>query len=252
VLERLLKQMDKKVAKRLTEWGIRPKGRSIDARIIFYGPPGTGKTMTALSLAKSLKRQVLSFDCSKILSMYVGESEKNVRKIFDTFEELAKKSKSEPILLLNEADQFLSSRSTGPAASADKMHNQMQNIFLERIERFEGILIATTNLIENLDTAFSRRFDYKIAFKRPDRAQRLELWRKMLPPNAPYADDFDIEKLAAFDLTGGQIALIVKNTAYRVAAKDAPLFTTEDFVDEIKKEKGSSFDESGGSVGFLS
>ena len=251
VLENLLSQMDKKVAQRLKAWGFKSKARTIDARIIFYGPPGTGKTLTALSLAKSLKRQVLSFDCSKILSMYVGESEKNVRKIFDTFKELAEKSKSEPVLLLNEADQFLSARSSGPGSSADKMHNQMQNIFLEQIERFEGVLIATTNLLENLDTAFSRRFNYKIPFKKPDRAQRLALWRKMLPEKAPYAEDFDIEKLAEYDLTGGQIELIVKNTAYRVAVKEEPIFTTDDFITEIKKEKGGSFEEEGKSMGFL-
>ena len=251
VLERLLKQMDKKVAQRLKAWGIKNRVKSIDARIIFYGPAGTGKTMTALSLAKSLKRQVLSFDCSKILSMYVGESEKNVRKIFDTFKELAQKSKSEPVLLLNEADQFLSSRSTGPGSSADKMHNQMQNIFLEQIERFEGILIATTNLLENLDTAFSRRFDYKIGFKKPDFEQRVALWRKILPQGAPYDEDFDIERLAEYELTGGQIALVVKNTAYRVAVKEEPLFTVEDFVAEIEKEKGGNFEGEAKSMGFL-
>jgi SpoVK/Ycf46/Vps4 family AAA+-type ATPase len=251
ILDRLLQQMDKRVAQRLKAWGIKSKTKSIDARIIFYGPPGTGKTMTALSLAKSLKKQVLSFDCSKILSMYVGESEKNVRKIFDTFKELAGKSKSEPVLLLNEADQFLSSRSTGHGSSADKMHNQMQNIFLEQIEQFEGILIATTNLLENLDTAFSRRFNYKIAFKKPNREQRVELWKKLLPENAPYAKDFDIEKLAEFNLTGGQINLIIKNTAYRVAVKDEPLFTTDDFIAEIKKEQGGSFESDGKSMGFL-
>ncbi|WP_201351917.1 ATP-binding protein [Hydrogenimonas urashimensis] len=251
ILESLLKQMDKKVAQRLKAWGIKTKARSIDARIIFYGPPGTGKTMTALSLAKSLKRQVLSFDCSKILSMYVGESEKNVRKIFDTFKELAAKSKSEPVLLLNEADQFLGSRSTGPGSSADKMHNQMQNIFLEQIEHFEGVLIATTNLLENLDTAFSRRFNYKIAFKKPNQSQRMALWKKMLPADAPYAGDFDIKRLAEYDLTGGQIDLVVKNTAYRVAVKEEPLFTTEDFIAEIKKEQGGSFEDEGKSMGFL-
>ena len=251
ILNGLLRQMDKEVAKRLRAWGIKTRAKSIDARIIFYGPPGTGKTMTALSLAKSLKRQVLSFDCSKILSMYVGESEKNVRKIFDTFRELAEKSRSEPVLLLNEADQFLSSRSTGPGSSADKMHNQMQNIFLEQIERFEGVLVATTNLIENLDTAFSRRFNYKIGFRKPDRTQRMELWRKMLPENAPYAGDFDVAKLAEFELTGGQIHLIVKNTAYRVAVKENPVFTVEDFVEEIKKERGGSFEGEGKPMGFL-
>ncbi|MCF6201057.1 MAG: ATP-binding protein, partial [Hydrogenimonas sp.] len=230
ILQSLLKQMDKKVSQRLKAWGIKPKAKSIDAKIIFYGPPGTGKTMTALSLAKSLKRQVLSFDCSKILSMYVGESEKNVRKIFDTFKELSEKSRSEPVLLLNEADQFLTGRSSGPGSSADKMHNQMQNIFLEQIERFEGVLIATTNLLENLDTAFSRRFNYKISFKRPDRAQRVELWQKMLPKNAPFSEDFDIKRLAEYELTGGQIELVVKNTAYRVAVKSEPIFTVKDFV----------------------
>ncbi len=251
ILNSLLKQMDRRVASRLKEWGIRPKAKNIDARIIFYGPPGTGKTMTALSLAKSMKRQVLSFDCSKILSMYVGESEKNVRKIFDTFKELAEKSKSEPVLLLNEADQFLSSRSTGPGNSAEKMHNQMQNIFLEQIERFEGILVATTNLIENLDSAFSRRFNYKISFKKPNREQRMELWKKMLPENAPYEKGFDIEKLAEFDLTGGQINLIIKNTAYSVAVNDEPLFRVEDFIREIKKEQGGSFEGESRSMGFL-
>ncbi len=251
ILEALLKQMDKKVAARLKAWGIRPKAGSLTARIIFYGPPGTGKTMTALSLAKSLKRQVLSLDCSKILSMYVGESEKNVRKIFDTFKDLAQKSKSEPVLLLNEADQFLSGRSTSVGSSADKMHNQMQNIFLEQIERFEGILIATTNLLENLDSAFSRRFNYKIEFKRPGRIQREALWRNMLPKNAPYAEDFDLEKLLRYTLTGGQIDLIVKNTAYRVAAKDEPLFTIEDFIAEIEKEREGSFESEEKSMGFL-
>ena len=137
--------------------------------------------MTAYSLAKSLKRQVLAFDCSKILSMYVGESEKNVRKIFDTFYELSEKTKSEPILLLNEADQFLSARSSGVTSGSEQMHNQMQNIFLEQIENFRGMLIATTNLLENIDKAFSRRFNYKIEFKRPNEAQRIELWEKMLP-----------------------------------------------------------------------
>ena len=106
-LQNLMRQVDKEVVSRLVEWGVKDKKSGIDARIIFYGAAGTGKTMTAYSLAKSLKRQVLAFDCSKILSMYVGESEKNVRKIFDTFYDLSEKTKSEPILLLNEADQFL-------------------------------------------------------------------------------------------------------------------------------------------------
>ena len=250
VLDNLMHQMDKKVVSRLVAWGIKNKKQGIDTRIIFYGPPGTGKTMTAYSLSKSLKRQVLSFDCSKILSMYVGESEKNVRKIFDTYRELTDKTKTEPVLLLNEADQFLSARSSGAGNSAEQMHNQMQNIFLEQIEQFRGVLIATTNLLENIDSAFSRRFNYKIEFKRPNREQRMALWEKMLPEKAPYAEDFDLQKLAAFDLSGGQINLIIKNTAFNVATMDEPLFTTHAFIEEIDKEKRGNFD-SEKAMGFL-
>ncbi|NPA60507.1 MAG: ATP-binding protein [Epsilonproteobacteria bacterium] len=249
-LQRLMRQVDKDVMNRLVEWGIKDKKSGIDARIIFYGPAGTGKTMTAYSLAKSLKRQVLAFDCSKILSMYVGESEKNVRKIFDTFYELSEKTKSEPILLLNEADQFLGARSSGITSSADQMHNQMQNIFLEQIENFRGMLIATTNLLENIDKAFSRRFNYKIEFKKPDKMQRCKIWEKTLPLEAPYEDDFNIEALSEYALTGGQIDLIVKNTAYKVALMDKPLFKTKDFICEIQREKDANFD-SEKSMGFL-
>ncbi|MBN2817021.1 MAG: ATP-binding protein [Campylobacterales bacterium] len=249
-LENLMKQVDKKVSSRLVEWGIKDKKSGIDARIIFYGAAGTGKTMTAYSLAKSLKRQVLAFDCSKILSMYVGESEKNVRKIFDTFYDLSAKTKTEPILLLNEADQFLGARSSGNITGSDQMHNQMQNIFLEQIEKFRGMLIATTNLLENIDKAFSRRFDYKIEFKKPDLAQREILWGKMLPKSASYEKAFSIKELASYSLTGGQINLIVKNTAYKVAVRDEPVFYLQDFIDEINREKDANFD-SEKSVGFL-
>jgi len=241
-LNNVIKQVDKEVFKKLREWGIKDKRKAIDARIIFYGAAGTGKTMTAMSLAKTLKKPILSFDCSKILSMYVGESEKNVRKIFDDFKDLSTKAKVEPILLLNEADQFLSARSEGAGSSADKMHNQMQNIFLEQIEKFEGILIATTNLLGNIDKAFSRRFNYKIEFKKPGKKQRLRLWQFMLPEGADYTEDFDMTELAKYELTGGQINLIIKNTAYKVAVRDESVFGNQDFLEEIEKELGSSFD----------
>ena len=249
-LEALLKQVDKTVVNRLKEWGIKDKKKGIDARIIFYGVAGTGKTLTSLALAKSLKKQVLSFDCSKILSMYVGESEKNVRKIFDTYYDITEKTKSEPILLLNEADQFLSSRVTEGTSGSDKMHNQMQNIFLEQIERFNGILIATTNLLDTLDKAFSRRFNYKIEFVKPNKEQRLELWQKLLPQKIPLDKDVSLEKLAEFELTGGQIELVIKNTAYKVAVEDEPIFKFENFKEQIEKEMKSQFD-SENKVGFF-
>ncbi|EKK7059496.1 ATP-binding protein, partial [Campylobacter jejuni] len=150
LLENILKQQDKKVLERLHSWGIK-SNKNIEAKIIFYGPAGTGKTMSALAMAKSMKKSVLSFDCSKILSKWVGESEQNVRKIFDTYKNIVQTCKQSPILLLNEADQFLSTRVDGSSGS-DKMHNQMQNIFLEQIERFSGVIIATTNFLESLDS----------------------------------------------------------------------------------------------------
>lgn len=241
-LDNLLKQVDKSVINRLKAWGIKDKRRGIDAKIIFYGLAGTGKTVTALALAKSLKKDVLSFDCSKILSMYIGESEKNVRNIFDKYNEIKEQTKTEPVLLLNEADQFLSSRSSGAGSSADKMHNQMQNIFLEQIERFDGILIATTNLLENLDKAFSRRFNYKIEFTKPNKEQRLQLWKKLLPSALPLESGFDFEKIANHELTGGQIEIIIKNTAYKLAINDNAVFTLKDFEEQITKEKKSQFD----------
>ena len=251
LLDNILKHMDKTVLKRLKEWGVRDKKSGLDARLIFYGPPGTGKTMTAYSLAKSLKRKVLSFDCSKILSMYVGESEKNVRRIFDTYKDLSSKTKTSPVLLLNEADQFLSSRTTGPGGGADKMHNQMQNIFLEQIEKFDGILIATTNLLESIDPAFSRRFNYKIEFAKPGFSQRKLLWQKMLPNNAPYEEDFEVERLSHYELSGGQIEVIIKNCALTVAVKEEPIFTMKDFESAIKRELSGAFGESK-TMGFVS
>jgi SpoVK/Ycf46/Vps4 family AAA+-type ATPase len=250
-LNMLLQQVDKKVIDKLKKWGIKDKKKGIDARIIFYGAAGTGKTITALALAKSLKKQVLSFDCSKILSMYVGESEKNVRKIFDDYKELCIKTKSEPVLLLNEADQFLSNRVSGQISGSDKMHNQMQNIFLEQIENFDGILIATTNLLDSIDKAFSRRFNYKIEFLKPDEKQRVELWEKLLPNTLPLEENFSIEKLSKAAMTGGQIELVIKNTAYKLAIDDEPLFKTEDFLEEIAKEEQSMFDREK-KMGFMS
>ncbi|MDE5591819.1 MAG: ATP-binding protein, partial [Helicobacter sp.] len=246
----LLKQVNLEVLKRLKSWGIKEKSRGIDATIILYGPAGTGKPLTALALAKSLKKPVLSFDCSKILSMYVGESEKNVRNIFETYQNICTQSNLSPVLLLNEADQFLSTRTTSSGNGAEKMHNQMQNIFLEQIENFNGILIATTNLLETIDSAFSRRFNYKIEFKKPDLNQRILLWEKLLPKNAPFEKDFNLKKLADFPLTGGQISVVVKNTAYYIASLKKPLFTTQSFITQIQKEINSSFDQQK-EMGFL-
>ncbi len=242
LLQNILKQQDKKVLERLNLWGIKTS-KDIEAKIIFYGPAGTGKTMSALSMAKSMKKAVLSFDCSKILSKWVGESEQNVRRIFDTYKKISSTCKQNPILLLNEADQFLSTRVQGESGS-EKMHNQMQNIFLEQIEKFSGVLIATTNFLESLDKAFSRRFDYKIEFKKPEFKDRLKMWEKFLPQNAEFEEKFDKNILANYELSGAQILLVVKNTALKAAISKSGIFTMKDFLESIEKELNSSFDKS--------
>ncbi|EGW7198324.1 ATP-binding protein [Campylobacter jejuni] len=242
LLENILKQQDKKILERLHSWGIK-SNKNIEAKIIFYGPAGTGKTMSALAMAKSMKKSVLSFDCSKILSKWVGESEQNVRKIFDTYKNIVQTCKQSPILLLNEADQFLSTRVDGSSGS-DKMHNQMQNIFLEQIERFSGVIIATTNFLESLDSAFSRRFDYKIEFQKPDFKDRLKIWEKFLPKKALFEKDFDINILSNYELSGAQILMVVKNTALKVAVSKDGVFKMQDFIESIQKELNSSFDKS--------
>ncbi len=242
LLENILKQQDKKVLERLNSWGIK-SNKNIEAKIIFYGPAGTGKTMSALAMAKSMKKTVLSFDCSKILSKWVGESEQNVRKIFDTYKNIVQTCKQSPILLLNEADQFLSTRVESSSGS-DKMHNQMQNIFLEQIERFNGVIIATTNFLESLDSAFSRRFDYKIEFKKPDFKDRLKMWEKFLPRKASFEKAFDVNILANYELSGAQILMVIKNTALKVAVTEDGVFKMQDFIESIQKELNSSFDKS--------
>ncbi|PAF50887.1 hypothetical protein BKH43_03225 [Helicobacter sp. 13S00401-1] len=249
MLNVLVEHMDANIHKKLRAWKLVDKA-GINARILFHGLSGTGKTLSAKALAKSLHRDLLSLDCSKILSMYVGESEKNVRRVFDEYNYIRQDKKLSPILLLDEADQFLSAR--GGLSGVDKMHNQMQNIFLEQIERFDGILIATTNLLDSFDSAFSRRFNYKIKFDNPTKENRLKIWELHLPKNAKFDIDKKelLDKLSYFELSGGQISLIVKNTAYKVAARKDSTFFLNDFLESVQNERDGNFDSTK-SIGFM-
>ena len=210
--------------------------------MLFYCPPGTGKTLAANAIAYKLKRDIITFDCSKILSLWVGESEQNTRKIFDRYREITEGMKNPPVLLLNEADQFLHRR-VNVVKSTDNMYNQMQNIFLEQMEMFEGILIATTNLIENMDSAFSRRFHHKIEFRRPEAEERFKLWQIHIPEKTPLADDVDLGYLSEhYDLSGGQIAVVVQNAATR-AARRGDRIMMEDLINACDGEMMGNFDE---------
>lgn len=237
------------LASRLHEWGFpgsfgKPpmRGQRMPVTMLFYGPPGTGKTLTAHAIAGTLKKEVLTFDCSRILDKWVGESQKNTRMIFDNYRELSKGKRNPPVLLLNEADQFLHRRME-VQRSVEQMYNQMQNIFLEQLESFQGVLIATTNLVGSFDAAFSRRFSHKVEFRRPGAEERLKLWNMLLPKQAPLALDVDLEKLAdSYDLSGGQIAVILLNAATKAASKGDHICQA-DLVEAVEAEIKSNFDD---------
>lgn len=167
---------------------------------IFYGFPGTGKTASVYEIAKLTKRDVLQVDISSIQSKWVGESEKNTKAIFDEYKRACEILKLKPILLFNEADALISKR-LDVTDAVGQMNNTMQNILLEELENFEGIFMATTNLIDNMDDAFSRRFLNKIKFDRPTAKTRAYIWKSKLKD----LDDKTYEKLSTYDLSGGQI-----------------------------------------------
>ena len=177
---------------------------------LFYGVPGTGKTETVLQLARQTGRDILQVDVSKIKSCWVGESEKNIKSLFDTYKDKVKKSSVAPILLFNEADAIINKRQEGAEHGVDKMENSIQNIILQEMENLDGIMIATTNLAQNMDKAFERRFLYKIKFEKPTLEARMHIWHEMIPT----LSESDTKTLAEkYDFSGGQIENIARHNA---------------------------------------
>ena len=177
---------------------------------LFYGMPGTGKTETVLQLAKETGRDIMQVNISEIKSMWVGESEKNIKALFDNYRNKVKECKSTPILLFNEADAIIGKRQEGAERAVDKMENSIQNIILQEMETLDGILIATTNLAQNMDKAFERRFLYKIKFTKPTIEARMSIWREMIPT----LSEADTHALAVkYDFSGGQIENIARHYA---------------------------------------
>lgn len=175
---------------------------------LFMGHPGTGKTEVALQIAKETGRDIIKVDMSALRSKWWGEDEKNVKAIFTNYKSAMKEARIEPILLLNEADAIIGKRLdvTGKNGALLTSINATQNIILDEMENFEGIMIATTNLTENMDSAFERRFLYKIDFEKPDRKTRAKLYESILGISPEDAELLSRE----FDLTGGQIENVKK------------------------------------------
>lgn len=142
--------------------------------------------------------------------MWVGESEKNVKAIFDRYRKAVSESERAPILFFNEADAIISKRTENVARAVDKMENALQNIILQEIENLEGVLIATTNLTKNMDTAFERRFLYKIEFEKPSVEAKRSIWLSMLPS---LSNDDAALLAASYDFSGGQIENITRKQA---------------------------------------
>ena len=188
---------------RLSENGL-PKG----VTIMLHGYPGTGKTETVQQLAMQCNRDIYMVDISSIRNKYVGESEKNLKSIFEEYRKAVRINKNYPILLFNESDALIGKRITVDR-SVDQMENSMQNILLQELEKFDGILFATTNLLTNLDKAFERRFLFKLKFEKPGIEARESIWKEKLPE----LNENEILQLAGqFEFSGGQIDNIVKKT----------------------------------------
>lgn len=203
---------------------------------LFYGAPGTGKTETVLQMARHTGREIIRVDLSSQKSMWVGESEKNIERIFADYREKLSQSELVPILLFNEADAIFSKRHVGVNSEVEQMANTMQNILLQNMENFEGILIATTNLADNFDPAFHRRFLYRIEFKSPSAEVRKQIWRSMLPD----MDESNIKAMAErFSISGGQIENAVRKIMIESILKGRPLNTDEIIAiceDEVQKK----------------
>lgn len=213
---------------------------------LFYGAPGTGKTETVYQLARRTGRDLMVVDVSQIKSCWVGESEKNIKVAFNRYRSYVRQSEPAPILLFNEADAVLGIRQEGAQRAVEKMENSIQNIILQEMEQLEGILIATTNLTQNLDKAFERRFLYKIEFEKPSTEATSRIWRSMIPT----LDERTAAMLAArYDFSGGQIENIArKRTVDMILRGEEPSF--EQLDEYCRSEMLGQPEQSRRKIGF--
>lgn len=193
-------------------WGFRRKmayGRGLSC--LFVGPPGTGKTMVTAIIAQTLGRELYRVDLSRIISKWVGETEKNLARVFDEAE------KAQVILLFDEADALFGAR-TEVKGSNDRFANMEINYLLQRMESFDGMSLLTTNFAKSIDEAFKRRLKFRVDFPMPDAEQRTKLWRSMLPETAEVSDRIDFEYLGKrFKMSGGNIKNAVLRAAFYAA-----------------------------------
>ena len=216
----------KKVQSRLLSTGMR-KGFNA----LFYGSPGTGKTASVYELARRSGRDIFRVDMAKLKSKWVGESEKSVRSVFRMYRNICKSNEKAPILLFNEADAIFSKRLENVERSVDQMNNSIQNIILEEMENIDGILIATTNLLANLDPAFERRFIFKVEFKLPEKDSRAKIWKSMVPSLSEEEATLLADR---YVFSGGNIENIARKSAveYVLSGNEPTLSSLEGYCQE--------------------
>jgi SpoVK/Ycf46/Vps4 family AAA+-type ATPase len=174
---------------------------------LLHGAPGTGKTESVMQIARETEREIMKIDISQSKSMWFGESEKIIKRVFTDYKSLCKACERIPILFFNEADAILSKRVDVGSSNVAQTENTIQNILLEELENFEGILLATTNLAKNFDPAFERRFLFKVEFRQPDIETKAKIWKLKLPILT--SDQFNALAVR-YNFSGGQIDNIVR------------------------------------------
>jgi SpoVK/Ycf46/Vps4 family AAA+-type ATPase len=197
------------------DWGFGAK-HSVAGGIsaLFSGPPGTGKTMCAGVIARELDMELFRVDLSRVVSKWIGETEKNLARVFDEAQ------RSNAVVLFDEADSLFAKR-TEVKSSVDRYANLEVNFLLQRMETFNGITVLTTNFEDTIDSAFKRRLTFRIRFEKPDAEARGALWEKMFPPTAQLADDVDFLELGRrFEVSGGNIRNAAIRAAFLAANED--------------------------------
>lgn len=199
-------------------------------RSLFYGPPGTGKTLTACLLGKSTGLDVYRVDLSLVVSKYIGETEKNLSKVFDQAEH------RKWILFFDEADALFGKR-TSTSSSNDRHANQEVAYLLQRVEDFPGVVILATNLKGNIDEAFARRFQSMIHFPMPEYYQRKQIWDRSFSKKTQMEEGFDLDKIA-FDheLAGGSIVNVMRLASLRAAMREENVIRQKDVLEGIRRE----------------
>ena len=199
-------------------------------RALFHGPPGTGKTLTASLLGKEFQKEVFRIDLSMVVSKYIGETEKNLSRIFD------KAMNKNWILFFDEADALFGKR-TNVQSSHDRYANQEVSYLLQRVEDYPGLLILASNFKSNIDEAFLRRFNTIIHFPKPNPAERLKHWNNCIPDQLKLDEEVNLPQLSAkYELTGAMIVNIMQYAAIRTFANNEKQISIQTIMDGIRKE----------------